>query len=90
MTANTSSAKTNYNILALRGAAVDDMEYVDAFGLNPELAYTPALNDEMLKVTFQQNIDGGMDEAEAVKIRDTHEQGIKRLLAANGMLKSKN
>ena len=90
MTANTSSAKTNYNILALRGASVDDMEYVDAFGLNPELAYTPALNDEMLKVTFQQNIDDGMDEAEAVKIRDTHEQGIKRLLAANGMLKSKN
>jgi hypothetical protein len=82
--------KTNYNIMALRGASIDDMEYVDTFGLDPELAYTPALNDEMLKITFQQNIDEGMDEAEAIKIRDTHAQGIQRLLAANGMLKSKN
>lgn len=88
MTANTSSAdKTNYNIMALRGATIDDMEYVETFGLDTELAYTPALNDAMLDVAYQQNIESGMDESEAQKVRDTHSQGIKRLLAANGMLK---
>jgi len=90
MTANTSSAeKKNYNIMALRGASIDDMEYVETFGLDPSLAYTPALNDEMLEVAYQENISNGMDESEAKKIRDTHAQGIKRLLAANGMLPSK-
>lgn len=89
MTAPISSVKkTNYNIMALRGAAIDDMEYVETFGLDPSLAYTPALNDEMLEVAFQQNIERGMDEKEARQIRDTHAQGIKRLLAANGMLPS--
>lgn len=88
MTANTSSAdKINYNIMALRGATIDDMEYVETFGLSTDLAYTPALNDAMLEVAYQQNIEGGMDESEAQKVRDTHSQGIKRLLAANGMLK---
>ena len=91
MTQPTSSAdKKNYNIMALRGASIDDMEYVETFGLDPALAYTPALNDEMLQVVMQQNIDAGMEESEAIKIRDTHAQGIKRLLAANGMLPSKS
>ena len=83
----TSSAdKKNYNIMALRGASIDDMEYVETFGLDPALAYTPALNDEMLQVVMQQNIDAGMEESEAIKVRDTHAQGIKQLLAENGML----
>ena len=72
--------------MALRGASIDDMEYVETFGLDPALAYTPALNDEMLQVVMQQNIDAGMEESEAIKERDTHAQGIKRLLAENGML----
>lgn len=88
MTANTSSAdKTNYNIMALRGATIDDMEYVETFGLDADLAYTPGLNDAMLDEAFRQNIDAGMEESEANKIRDTHSTGIKRLLAANGLLK---
>ena len=91
MTQPTSSAdKKNYNIMVLRGATIDDMEYVETFGLDPALAYTPALNDEMLQVVMQQNIDAGMEESEAIKVRDTHAQSIKRLLAANGMLPSKN
>lgn len=79
--------KKNYNMMALRGAAIDDMEYIEAFGLDPEIAYTPKLNDVMLDVAYNDNIKAGMDEAEAIKIRDQHAKAIKRLLAANGMLK---
>lgn len=79
--------KQNYNIMALRGAQLDDMEYVDTFGLDPALAYTPELNDAMLKVAYDQNIESGMDADEAQKIYDMHEKAVKRLLAANGLLK---
>ena len=77
--------KKNYNMMALRGAAIDDMEYIEAFGLDPEIAYTPKLNDVMLDVAYNDNIKAGM--AEAIKVRDQHAKAIKRLLAANGMLK---
>ena len=77
----------NYNYLALRGGPVDDMEYVETLGLDPSVAYTPAINDVMLDLTMQQNIDAGMDEAEAKKKRSTAERNIKKLLAQNGMLK---
>lgn len=79
--------KQNYNIMALRGAQLDDMEYVDTFGLDPALAYTPELNDAMLKVAYDQNIESGMEADEAQKIYDMHEKAVKRLLAANGLLK---
>ena len=36
----TTSSRKNYNIFALRGAAIDDMEVVEQFGLDPALAYT--------------------------------------------------
>ena len=83
----TTSSRKNYNILALRGANVDDMEYVETFELDPEVAYTPALNDAMLKRMFEENIDKGMEEEKAKKIMMDHEKGIKKLLAQNGMLK---
>jgi len=83
----TTSSRKNYNIMALRGAQLDDMEYVETFGLDPSLAYTPALNDAMLDVAYQQNIDSGMEESKAKQIKTDHARGVKRLLAANGMLK---
>jgi len=83
----TTSSRKNYNILALRGANVDDMEYIETFGLDPSLAYTPKLNDAMLDAMYQENINKGMEEADAQKSRDTHARGIKKLLAQNGMLK---
>ena len=81
--------KNNYNILALRGANVDDMEYIETFGLNPELAYTPGLNEAMLDMAYQQNIDAGVPEEKAQATRNRESQNIKRLLAKNGMLKVK-
>ena len=39
--------KKSYNYMALRGADIDDMEYVESYGLSEDVAYTPAINDKM-------------------------------------------
>lgn len=77
----------SYNYLALRGAGVDDMEFVEQYGLNPDVAYTPKINDVMLEVVYQQNIEAGIDEATAMKNKADASRNIKELLAKNGMLK---
>ena len=81
------TSSRNYNILALRGAQVDDMEYVETFGLDPAIANTPQLNEVMLDRNMQENIDAGMDEKKAKMSRDKAARNIKSLLAKNGMLK---
>ena len=95
MTVTTSSPKS-YNYLALRGAGVDDMEFVEQFGLDPAIAYTPKLNDAMLEMTMQQNKEhyineDGMSEADATKKATDNMMNAKKdidvLLAQNGMLK---
>ena len=94
MTQTTSSPKS-FNYLALRGAGVDDMEYVEQFGLDPSVAYTNKINEVMLDMNERDNTDfyvsEGMDEKEAAaKARDNRmkaERDIKELLAKNGMLK---
>jgi len=48
--------KKSYNRLALQGVDVDDMEFVKEFELNPQLAYTPAINDALLDKMYQKNI----------------------------------
>ena len=90
----TTSSRKSYNVLALRGAGVDDMEYVEQFGLNPDVAYTPKINDIMLDMTEKQNFEHyskGMPEKEAMTMarneRRSAERDIKKLLARNGMLK---
>lgn len=60
----------NFNIMALRGADdVDDMDVCDTLGLDPNLAYTPAINDAAIKAMYKQNYDGwiaaGLSPAEA-------------------------
>ena len=86
MTQTTSSPK-NYNIVALRGGAVTDQEYVETFGLDPALAGTPALNDAMLDSIHADNISAGVEPDVANKKRAAAAKDIKRLLAMNGMLK---
>lgn len=91
----TTSSRKNYNYLALRGAGVDDMEFVEQFGLDPAIAYTPALNTAMLDMTERDNrqtyLDEGMTDVEADKKakenRMAAERDLKELLAKNGMLK---
>lgn len=82
----TTSSPKSYNYLALRGAGVDDMEYVENFGLPEEVAYTPRINDEMLNMVYDQNIASGMDKAEADKTRSQAARDIRELLAKRGML----
>ena len=89
-----SSPKKNYNVLALRGAGVDDMEYVEHFKLDPSVAYTPKLNEIMLDMTEQQNYEHylkDMDEKEAKTMarneRVSAERDIRKLLARKGILK---
>ncbi len=52
------SDKKNYNRLALQGWDVDDMEVVSQYGLDPQLAYTPRLNDVLLEKAYKDNIKG--------------------------------
>lgn len=57
-------------MLALRGADVDDMEYVEEFNLDPKVAYTPEINNVMLDNVYNENlelyINSGMSQQEAV------------------------
>lgn len=43
---------SSHNYIALRGGDVDDMEFVEEYGVPKEYAYTKKLNDWMLD--FQQ------------------------------------
>ena len=84
----TSSPKSkSYNYLALRGTGVDDMEFVDTFGLDPNIAYTPAINDAMLDITMKQNIEAGISESKAKQNRAEAASNIKKMMAQKGMLK---
>lgn len=80
------TSSRNYNYLALRGAGVDDMEFVEQFGLDPNLAYTPGINDAMLNLTYDQNLASGVDKETAEMNRKNAARDIKELLAKNGML----
>ncbi len=83
----TTSSRKSYNYLALRGAGVDDMEFVEQFQLDPSLAYTPEINDVMLEMTLQDNLSAGVDEKKARQKMMDSKRDIKELLAKNGMLK---
>ena len=81
----TISSPKNYNYLALRGAGVDDMEFVEQLGLDPAIAYTPKLTEAMLDLTYQQNLAAGMSEEAAMKARREAEKENMELLKRNGM-----
>ena len=81
------SDKKSYNYLALRGAPVDDMEYVDTFGLSPDSAYSNKINEDMLQYNYDKAVERGMNPEDADVIKKDAERDIKELLAKNGMLK---
>ena len=83
----TTSSRKSFNYLALRGAGVDDMEFVEQFGLDASVAYTDKINEAMLDITYEQNLAGGMDEKEAMMNRKQSRRDLNELLAKNGMLK---
>lgn len=79
---------TNFNVLALQGADIDDMEYVEQFNLDPKLAYTPGINDAMLDSVRSENLEffrsEGDTEKDANRKADEYHSSakasIKRLL----------
>ena len=82
----TTSSPKSYNYLALRGAGVDDMEFVEQFSLDPSVAYTPKINDAMLDITYNQNLEAGVPQETAMENRKNAARDIKELLAKNGMM----
>ena len=77
------TSSRNFNINALRGGTGpddDDMAFVERYGLDPALAYTPAINDAMLDVVMKQAIDGGMEYKQAMSNRMTAAADIKALM----------
>lgn len=64
------------------------MEYVDHYGLDPKIAYTPGINDVILDKVHQQNYDMyikmGKPESDSRKLADKNrsiaKSNIKKLL----------
>ena len=83
----TTSSPKSFNYLALRGANVDDMEFVEQYGLDPSVAYTDKINDAMLDITYDQNIASGIDKDIAAENRANARKDLNSLLASKGMLK---
>ena len=80
----------NYNVMALRGIAIDDMEFVKELRLDPALAYTPKLNEVILNKMYQDNVESfqlfedmkeGDAKREAGRLRATAKREIDKLLA---------
>ena len=86
--------RLNYNLSALRGLDINDMDYVETFNMPHRLAHTPAINEFMLDRTYEDNvstfIENGLRESEAhnkaQSIRNQKQAEIKSLLAEKGML----
>ena len=74
------TSSRNFNVMALRGQEIDDMEFIENFKLDPSLAYTPAINDAMLDLVMKQNIDGGMEYKQAMSNRMAAAADIKALM----------
>lgn len=82
--------------MALQGIEIDDADYVDEYGVPPELAYTPELNYWMLNHVYEQNViyymnSEGMEESaarrKAGEIRDQKRKEVRELMAQKGLIK---
>jgi len=47
--------KENFNIDAMLGGDLDDMDIVRQYGLNPDVAYKPEINEAMITAIFESN-----------------------------------
>lgn len=50
----------SHNIMRMEG--VDDMDYINELGLNPELAYTPEINEAILQSVAAANYQGYIEQ----------------------------
>ena len=83
---------TNYNWMSAAGLAdLDDMDIVNALGLDPELAYTPELNKAALqaahKLSYQGYLEQGMDQKDARDLSNRdHQQVLDQIKNAEKMV----
>lgn len=79
----------NYNLFALRGDEVSDMEVCETMKLDPKLAGTPQINDvainKMRKENFEGYIKQGYDEAKAASMADAKADAVRKEI--NSLLK---
>ena len=78
---------TNYNLFALQGdTKTSDMDVVETLGLDPVVAYTPAINDAAIQKMYNANVDSyiksGMDESEAKALAAFHADAAKASVRA--------
>jgi len=64
------NTKINHNIFAKRGLDMDDMEMCKDYNLDPNIAYTPQINQAMADIMYDKNVDNyqryeGLSEADA-------------------------
>jgi hypothetical protein len=78
-------SKKNYNFAAQMGDDLDDMELVKEYGLDPKVAYTPAINEAMFKAMNQGTIDNltqaGYTEKQAKEIANETTMKAKKATA---------
>ena len=76
---STANPLKNYNIFALRGDyETTDMDVVESLGLDPDVAYTPAINDAAIEKMYQANLDAyrkaGIDPDRALEMAQKHKE----------------
>tara|TARA_B110000259_G_C13997593_1_gene395016 strand:- start:125 stop:391 length:267 start_codon:yes stop_codon:yes gene_type:complete len=75
---------TNFNVLALQGADIDDMEYIEQFKLDPKLAYTPGINDAMLDTVRDGNLEffrsEGNTEKDSLRMANEYHSSAKAMI----------
>jgi hypothetical protein len=77
----------NYNMFYLQGdIETTDMDVVETMGLDPQVAYTPSINDaairKMHKENYENYIADGMDPKRALDMADFHADAAKAAVRA--------
>jgi hypothetical protein len=66
----------SFNYDAQLGGDTDDMELVQRYSLNPELAYTPKINEAIRQAVRSENVQdllrAGYSEGQALSVADKH------------------
>ena len=77
----------NYNMFYLRGdEQTTDMDVVEALGLDPDVAYTPLINDAAINAMHAQNVQDyisqGKTPEQAKSLADVHATAAKASVRA--------
>ena len=73
--------KKSYNLDALTGGDTDDMDLCQQYGINPQYAYTPKINDVMFETIRESSINdlirAGKSREEAIRTASEWESSAK-------------